>query len=83
MLGSRVSRLRLFPPRTRIFDGQQSHEIRHVFEGDIAEGWPYERERFGGHEPELDETFAVTWLAPERLRDDATFHDPMVLDGLD
>lgn len=69
--------------RTFIFDGRQEHEIWRVFEGDIAEDWPYERERFEGHEPELDETLEVTWLAPDKLRNDVIFHDPVVLDDLD
>ncbi|WP_435076071.1 NUDIX domain-containing protein [Halococcus sp. AFM35] len=69
--------------RTFTFDGERSHEIWRVFAGDIAEGWPYKHERFEGHEPELGETFAVTWLAPNRLRNDVTFYDPIVLDDLD
>lgn len=64
------------------FDGEQEHEIWRVYEGAIAEEWPYERERFEGHEPDLGETFEVTWMAPERLRDEVTFYDPVVLDDL-
>jgi 8-oxo-dGTP pyrophosphatase MutT (NUDIX family) len=65
------------------FDGEQGHEIWRVYEGDIAEDWPYERDRFEGHEPELDETFEATWMVPDRLRDDVTFYDPVVLSDLD
>ena len=65
------------------FDGEQGHEIWRVYEGDIAEDWPYERDRFEGREPELDETYEATWMAPERLRNDVTFYDPVVLDDLD
>ena len=64
------------------FDGEQGHEIWRVYEGDIAEDWPYERDRFEGREPELDETYEATWMAPERLRNDVTFYDPVVLDDL-
>ena len=65
------------------FDGEQGHEIWRVYEGDIAEDWPYERDRFEGSEPELDETYEATWMDPGRLRDDVTFYDPMVLTDLD
>jgi 8-oxo-dGTP pyrophosphatase MutT (NUDIX family) len=68
--------------RTFTFDGELDHEIWRVYEGDVAEEWPYEHERFEGREPELDETFEVTWMAPNRLRNDVTFYDPVVLDGL-
>jgi ADP-ribose pyrophosphatase YjhB (NUDIX family) len=68
--------------RTFTFDGEPDHEIWRVYEGDIAEAWPYEHKRFEGREPELGETFAVTWMAPDRLRNDVTFYDPVVLDGL-
>ncbi|EMA43439.1 NUDIX hydrolase [Halococcus saccharolyticus] len=64
------------------FDGEQGHEIWRVYEGDIAEEWPYERDSFEGREPELDETYEATWMAPERLRNDVTFYDPAVLDDL-
>ncbi|HET7325641.1 MAG TPA: NUDIX domain-containing protein [Halococcus sp.] len=63
-------------------DGEQGHEIWRVYEGDIAEDWPYECDRFEGYEPELDETFEVTWMAPGQLRNDVTFYDPVVLDDL-
>jgi len=69
--------------KTFTFDGEQGHEIWRVYEGDIAEDWPYERDSFEGREPELDETYEATWMAPERLRGDVTFYDPVVLDDLD
>jgi ADP-ribose pyrophosphatase YjhB (NUDIX family) len=68
--------------RTFTFDGEPDHEIWRAYEGDIADEWPYEREWFEGYEPEFDETFEVTWMAPDRLRNDMTFYDPVVLDGL-
>jgi 8-oxo-dGTP pyrophosphatase MutT (NUDIX family) len=64
------------------FDGEQGHEIWRVFKGDITEDWPYERDRFEGHEPELDETYEAVWMPPDRLRNEVTFYDPIVLDDL-
>ena len=64
------------------FDGEQGHEIWRVYEGDITENWLYERDRSEGYEPGLDETYEAVWMTPDRLRDDVTFYDPMVLDDL-
>lgn len=64
------------------FDNERGHEIWRVYEGDIVEDWPYERDHFEGREPELDETYEATWMAPDQLRD-VTFYDPIVLRDLD
>lgn len=51
--------------RVFTFDGNRGHEIWRLYEGDFEEAWPYERDRFTAHEPELDEEFEVEWKRPE------------------
>ena len=46
------------------FDGEEGHEVWRLYEGDVAEDWPYERDRFEAEEPELDETFEAVWKDP-------------------
>lgn len=65
------------------FAGATGHEIWRVYEGDIAEAWPYERDSFTFVEPELDIELDAYWVPVEELRsDDTTFHAPAVLDAL-
>ncbi|WP_227353985.1 NUDIX hydrolase [Haladaptatus salinisoli] len=46
------------------FDGRRAHEVWRVYEADIAESWPYERDSFPGYEPEFDEEFECLWKSP-------------------
>jgi len=59
------------------FDGNPGHEIWQVYEGTIAESWPYERDEFEGEEPELDETFPVEWVDIETLSDRVVYPDDL------
>jgi len=69
----------------RVFtvDGERAHEVWRVYEGVIAESWPYDRESFTFVEPELGTEHLARWMPVERLRDDdTTFYAPEVLDAL-
>ncbi|MFB6218013.1 MAG: NUDIX domain-containing protein [Halobacteriaceae archaeon] len=65
--------------RVFTFDGTEGHELQRVYEADIVEAWPYERERFEGEEPELGETFPVVWKEPAALGEE-TVYPPELLD---
>ncbi|RBI64163.1 NUDIX hydrolase [halophilic archaeon] len=43
------------------FDGRREHEIWRVYEVEIAEDWPYERDEFTCREPDLDEEIFCEW----------------------
>ena len=47
------------------FDDTEGHEIWRLYEADFEESWPYERDSFTAHEPELDEEFEVEWKHPD------------------
>jgi len=59
-------------------------EIWRVDAGEIVEDWPYERDRFEFHEPDLDETLTACGMWVKTLREPSmTFYSPAVLDALD
>jgi len=64
-------------------DGETSHELWRVYEGELVEDWPYEREDFEFHEPEREETRLARWWSIETLREDVTFYSPAVLEALE
>lgn len=51
--------------RVFTFDGNRGHEIWRLYEGDVEEDWPYERDEFTAYEPDLDEEFEVVWKHPD------------------
>lgn len=59
------------------FDGNRGHEVWRVYEGTVAEDWPYERDEFEGEEPENDETFPVEWVAVSDLRDAVVYPEEL------
>lgn len=66
------------------FAGQRQHEIWRVYDGDIDEDWPYERDAFTFHEPALDIDKQARWMSAHTLRaPDTTFYTPEVLDALE
>lgn len=70
--------------RVFTFDGATAHEVWRVYEGQIIEDWPYERDSFTFTEPELDTEQFARWLPIETLRDaETTFYAPAVLDALE
>lgn len=70
--------------RVFTYDGEPGHEVWRVYEGDIAEDWPYDRESFTFVEPDTDAELQARWMPIERLRDDdTTFYSQAVLDALD
>jgi len=70
--------------RVFTYDGDTEHEVWQVYEGDIAEEWPYDRESFTFVEPEHDTEHVARWVSVDRLRDDdTTFYASEVLDALD
>ena len=69
----------------RVFErgGEPAHEVWRVYEGEIAEGWPYDRESFAFAEPEGGTEHVARWVPIERLRrPEVTFYAPEVLDAL-
>lgn len=69
--------------RVFTFDGEEGHEIWRLYEGDIVEDWPYERDRFEAEEPELDETFEAVWKDPSAFEEeDDVLYPPTLLDDL-
>ena len=70
--------------RVFTYDGEPEHEVWRVYEGDIAEDWPYDRESFTFEEPDDDTEHVARWVRVDRLRDDdTTFYAPEMLDALD
>jgi ADP-ribose pyrophosphatase YjhB (NUDIX family) len=69
----------------RVFerDGEPAHEVWRVYEGRIAEDWPYADESFAFVEPERGTEHVARWLSIERLRHpDVAFYVPEILDAL-
>lgn len=69
----------------RVFssDGKTGHEVWRVYEGEIVENWPYDRDSFTFVEPELDSEQLARWMSVECLRnDETTFYAPEVLDAV-
>lgn len=63
--------------------GDTGHEVWRVYEGDIVEDWPYERDSFTFLEPETGVEHLARWMSTDHLRDDeTTFYSPAVLDAL-
>lgn len=66
------------------YGGEPHHELWRVYEVDIAEEWPYERDRFTFHEPDLGTDHVARWLPIDALREEGTtFYTPRVLDALE
>ena len=63
--------------RTFTYDGEPAHEIWQCYRVSIAEDWPYERDSFVAHEPELDEEFRVRWLAIDELDDHTVYPESL------
>ena len=69
----------------RVFEhcGETAHEVWRVYEGEIAEDWPYGRKSFTFVEPESGTEHVARWVPVERLRrPGVTFYAPEVLDAL-
>ncbi|MDB2237005.1 hypothetical protein PN419_02255 [Halorubrum ezzemoulense] len=69
----------------RVFErgGEPAHEVWRVYEGRIAEEWPYARDSFALVEPERGTEHVSRWVPIDRLRQpNATFNVPDVLDAL-
>jgi ADP-ribose pyrophosphatase YjhB (NUDIX family) len=65
------------------YDGETGHEVWRVYEANIREAWPYNRESFTFIEPEFGTEHLARWMPIKRLRDeDTTFYVPEVLDAL-
>ena len=56
------------------FDGRTHHELWRVYEADIVEDWPYEREEFEGYEPDGEEIACVWKPLSDFTEDDETFY---------
>jgi ADP-ribose pyrophosphatase YjhB (NUDIX family) len=70
--------------RVFTYDDERGHEVWRVYDGDIAEEWPYERDVIRFHEPETGEDHLARWVSREALRaEGTTFYAPAVLDALD
>lgn len=70
--------------RVFTFDAETEHEVWRVYEGRIAENWPYERDSFTFVEPESDTEHLARWMPIESLRDEeTTFYSSAVLDALE
>lgn len=66
------------------FDGDPCHEVWRVYEGQIVEAWPYERDSFSFVEPDLGTEHVARWMPIEELRnEETTFYTPQILDALD
>jgi len=69
--------------RVFTYDGEPGHELWRVYEGDFREDWPYDRESFAFHEPDLDTYHRARWMPVGDLRaEGTTFYAPAVLDAL-
>lgn len=63
--------------RTFEFEGERGHEIWFLYEIEIAEDWPYEREEFTAYEPELDFEFRVCWLSNDELDESIVYPEDL------
>lgn len=69
--------------RVFTFAGETGHEVWRVYEGDIVEAWPYERDSFTFVEPDLDLEILARWVPVEQLSAaETTFYSEAVLDAL-
>ncbi|WP_435154580.1 NUDIX hydrolase [Haladaptatus sp. DFWS20] len=50
-------------------EGERHHEIWRVYEAEIVESWPYERDEFSGYEAEHDEEIDCFWKQPTDFSD--------------
>ena len=69
----------------RVFErgGEPAHEVWRVYEGRIAEEWPYCGDSFALVEPERGTEHVSRWIPIDRLRQpNATFSVSDVLDAL-
>ncbi|WP_227374151.1 NUDIX hydrolase [Haladaptatus halobius] len=62
------------------FDGQRTHEVWRVYEADIVEPWPYERDSFSGYEPKFDEEIECIWksLSDFTAGDETLYPEPLL-----
>ncbi|OTF06130.1 hypothetical protein [Halorubrum sp. SD612] len=69
----------------RVFErgGEPAHEVWRVYEGRIAEEWPYGGDSFALVEPERGTEHVSRWIPIDRLRQpNTTFSVSDVLDAL-
>ncbi|NEU56150.1 NUDIX hydrolase [Halorussus sp. MSC15.2] len=64
------------------FDGETHHEVWRVYETDVVEDWPYEREEFTAREPETGEEIECVWKSRAALETEETFYPDGVLSEL-
>ncbi len=64
------------------FEGDAGHELVRVYEGEIAEEWPYDRDELKGYEAETDEAFPVVWRDPSSFVDGDPFYPEVLLSDL-
>ncbi|WP_132059562.1 NUDIX hydrolase [Halorussus amylolyticus] len=62
------------------YDGRTEHEVARLYEADIAESWPYERDAFEGYEPDLDERIECVWKRADAFAADEETLYPEALD---
>ncbi|MFC4448018.1 NUDIX domain-containing protein [Halorussus aquaticus] len=56
------------------FDGEIRHEVWRVYETDIVEDWPYEREEFTAREPDTGEEIECVWKSVADFEDGDTLY---------
>ncbi|GAA0229896.1 NUDIX hydrolase [Haladaptatus pallidirubidus] len=65
------------------FDDNPVHELWRVYEADIAESWPYERDEFSGYEAEFDEKIDCFWKRPTEFSEGReTFYPEQLIPDL-
>lgn len=66
-LGVSLSNVSHFETYEGVFTsgGRRHHEVWRVYEADIVEPWPYERDEFTGYEVEFDEEIACVWKSAD------------------
>lgn len=83
-LGVSLSNVREVGTYEEVFttDGQKQHEVWRVYEANIAESWPYEKDDFSGYEVELDEEIECVWLSPTVFSEgeETLYPEPLVAD---
>lgn len=50
------------------YDGERYHELVRVYEADIVEDWPYDRDRFRFTEPDTGGEHTACWKRPDEFR---------------
>ena len=70
-LGVTLENVSYFETHEEVFghDGRTEHEVWRLYEADIEESWPYERDEFEGYEPDLDEEIDCVWKHPDAFAD--------------